>query len=58
MKLYEPVTGTFIIIAVLSLLFSWTLGTSIWNGTMRDCETSNVQLLSEQREGPMKQCGR
>ena len=56
MTLYEPVTIAWLFITVLILLFSGTLGTSVYNGAQRACEHRNVVLLQSQAEGPLERC--
>lgn len=56
MILREPVSIMFGILTALILAFSGALGTSIYQGSMRDCERNNSQLQAEQREGPLQRC--
>lgn len=56
MILREPISGTLVILFGLSLAFGWTLGLSIWNGTLRTCEHTNVEHLKGGYEGPVKPC--
>ncbi len=57
MKLYEPVTATWILITVLILAFSGELFDVFLTKHDRDCHQSNETLLREGGQGPLRDCG-
>lgn len=56
MILREAVSLTFLLITGLIFLFSGELGHMLWTAHERDCHKSNVELLSEGRQGPLRSC--
>lgn len=55
MKLYDAGL-TFLLITALIFAFSGALGRSLWNGSKAICHESNVMLLSEGKQGPLRPC--
>ena len=56
MKLYEPISVTYILISVLIFVIWGGLHKGFMNAAESNCHEHNEQLLSEQREGPLRQC--
>lgn len=56
MTLYEPVSLTYILITVLTLAFSYTLGDDLLTKHDRDCHAKNAALLERQAQGPLEGC--
>lgn len=56
MKLYEPVSLTYILITVLILAFSGELFDVFLTKHERECHRRNATLLQDQREGPLQEC--
>lgn len=56
MKLYEPITLTYVLITVLIMAFSGELFDVFLTKHERDCHARNERLLLEQREGPIQEC--
>jgi hypothetical protein len=52
----DPVTGTWLLITGLILLFSGTLFDDFWTKHERDCHARNAELLEQNRLGPLRQC--
>ena len=56
MTLYEPVSLTYVLISVLILAFSYTLGDDLLTKHDRDCHAKNSAMLERQAEGPLQEC--
>ncbi len=56
MTLYEPISLTYVLIMALIFAFSGELFHGFVSRYERDCYQSNVQLLEEGRQGPLRKC--
>lgn len=54
----EVVTMAWILLTLLTLAFSGSLGTALLATAQRDCEAANSRLQAEGREGPLAPCQR
>lgn len=57
LTLYEPVTLTWVLISVLSLLFSWELGAVFLTKHEVTCLQKNLEMHESGRQGPAQSCG-
>lgn len=56
MKLYEPVSLTYILITVLILAFSGELFDVFLTKHERDCHARNARHLESGAQGPIQEC--
>ena len=56
MRLYEPVSLTWVLISVLALAFSGELFAVFSSSREADCHQRNSVLLREQKQGPLQEC--
>ena len=56
MRLYEPVSLTWLLIAGLTLAFSGELFAVFSSSREADCHQRNSTLLMEQKQGPIQEC--
>jgi hypothetical protein len=54
--LREPITLTYILIAVLIMAVSGELFTVFSSSHEANCQARNVRLLTDSREGPLQEC--
>lgn len=56
MILRDPISLTYLLITLLTLAFSGELFSVFLTKAERDCHQHNVNLLQEQRQGPLREC--
>lgn len=56
MKLYDPVTGAYLLICLLTFAFSGELFTVFSSDRTASCHKANSALQSESKQGPLNYC--
>lgn len=56
MKLYEPITITYVLITVLILAFSGELFDVFLTEHEKECHRRNATLLQDRKQGPIQEC--